>query len=273
MRVHLHDDSRTVRSSGGADLLSQDGPADGDGGGSSKGTGVSTTVQYTRYTAVDLASCRKLGVVTIPGKTWEVAWDSDGGDYFWFTQNLDFKDGRSFRGAASRVPEDQLGRRLGEGQHPAPRGLAGRGAGDSDSRTGRKTPVPEDAIELAQRRWTSNGARQLLALAPNATDGGVDVLVVDQPSGDGPPSFRRETLAVEGVGPQRVGLSPDDSAIVFAHAQGLVEAFDSSKGAASCGRRRRPSTRSSAVAARPSSPSRRHPRFWQMDFPALRAST
>ena len=191
-----------------------------------KGTGISTTVQYTRYTAVDLASCRKLGVVTVPGKTWEMAWDSDGGDNLWFTQNLDFKDGRSFRGRQAEFPRTSSGGDWAKASTLRLVASPGEAPAIWDFHTGRKTPVPEDAIQLAQRRWTSNGARQLLALAPNATDGGVDVLVVDQASGDGPPSFRRETLAVEGIGPQRVGLSSDDSAIVFADAKGLVEAFD-----------------------------------------------
>jgi hypothetical protein len=199
-----------------------------------KGTSVGRIVHFTRYIAVDRATCRKMGELRINGKTREEAWDPAGDD-LWFTQEAS-RQTRSFHGHEVRLPEIA---------HPGVTEWAAAGAlrfaypADAAGpvvwsfHTGRATPIPPRPAAGGSKylRGKLYGGGRLVGVEAPSPAGTIDVIVVDPPADpDADPGVARRTLTVEDANAQAVGVARDGHAILFADQQRALELFDLADG-------------------------------------------
>ena len=201
------------------------------------GTGVTTVVHSTRYVAVDLATCRKLGELTVEGKTREQAWDPAGDD-LWFSQDAGSRQARSFRGREAALPEIvQPG--VASWTTAGPMRLVlpdGAGPAVWSFHTGRSTPIPPRPTGAPdygaeQIRGQFYGAGRLVGIERPDPAGTVDVIVVE-PSIDpnATPVVARRTLMVGDPNETPLGLARDGHAILFGDQQRALELFDLANG-------------------------------------------
>ena len=199
-----------------------------------KGTGVETVVHSTRYIAVDLATCRKLGELKVDGKTAEEAWDPSG-DELWFSPGIGYgsRQARSFHGREVALPKIA---RPGAPRWTTAGALRfvypddGAEPAVWSFHTGRSTPVPPPAAVGAPAGASEHiraevyGAGRLIGIEAPAPAGTVDIIVVEPPiDPNAPPVVVRRTLMVGDQNERALGVARDGQTILFADQQRALE--------------------------------------------------